>query len=266
MTGEEKEIDAWLQRERERLDAGFSFEPSPGVEADESSAADDALAGGGLGAALTTGTMGGHDNPVVFEGCKPDLIVSALRSEISSDDTRITTEEIDAGTVVTVLQSPSDRPHDFIPALTVTLIERADVLMATISGLSRDSKRKTLAAIGKTALKQGTRLFLSRRGLYGMLREAGSLVESVQDVADDVEDLGLSKRVWAVIDRVGGAAEQAYLEEKRQRRDRRRRREAAERAWTHCEWCGRAYAGDEDEVVQCSSCGAPRGSKPKWMT
>jgi rubrerythrin len=98
-----------------------------------------------------------------------------------------------------------------------------------------------------------------------VLDAAGGLIEGFEDVAEDIQDLSLPKRVWLVIDRVGGAAEKTYLEERRKRLALERRREAAKRAWTHCEWCGRAYAEEEAEIVQCPSCGAPRGSKPEWL-
>ena len=90
------------------------------------------------------------------------------------------------------------------------------------------------------------------------------MMEGVQDLVEDIQDLGLPKRVWQVIDRVGEAAEEAYLDEKRQEQERQREREAAERAWTHCESCGRAYQEDDDRM-DCPSCGAPRGSKPAWL-
>jgi hypothetical protein len=80
-----------------------------------------------------------------------------------------------------------------------------------------------------------------------------------------VDDLALPRQVWAVIDRVGKTAEEAYLEEKRQREREQYKRQEAERAWTHCASCGRAYSPEEVERMTCPSCGGSRGSKPSWL-
>lgn len=111
----------------------------------------------------------------------------------------------------------------------------------------------------------GGQLLRRRRGLTGVLDTAGNLIESIEDVAEDIEDLSLPRRVWRVIDRVGEAAKDVYRKEEARRRAAERARKAAERAWTHCEWCGRAYEGDDEETVQCPSCGAPRGPRPAWL-
>ena len=90
-------------------------------------------------------------------------------------------------------------------------------------------------------------------------------MQTLEQASEDIEDLGLPRRVWAIIDEVGQAAEDAYWEEHRKREALDRRREAAERVWTHCEYCGRAYAEDEESIVQCPSCGGARGPKPAWL-
>ena len=64
----------------------------------------------------------------------------------------------------------------------------------------------------------GARLRRRRRGVGGLIDMAGNLKDGVEDLVDDIQDLNLPKRVWAVIDRVGGAAEEAYLEEVRKAR------------------------------------------------
>lgn len=269
MTEEEKSqeqsLEAWLAEERRRLEEGFTFEPEPSSETSTPSAADDILAQLGLGAGALAGLIAGHPNPVTFEGCDAETIVKALSSHLTGDDIRVSTDRTDKATVVTILQSQEHRPHAFSPALTVTLIETGETLTVAMSDLSQDLKRDAVGSMGKTALRSGQRLLWKRRGLGGVLSTAGGLIESIEDVTEDIQDLSLPKRVWTVIDRVGGAAEVSYLEERRKQELLERQREAAERAWTHCEWCGRAYAEDEEEIVQCPSCGAPRGSKPAWL-
>jgi predicted Zn-ribbon and HTH transcriptional regulator len=89
---------------------------------------------------------------------------------------------------------------------------------------------------------------------------------NVEDVIEEVQDLNMPRRVWAIIDRVGKAAEEVYLDEQHRARVLERQREAAEHAWTHCPYCGRAYAEAEGSVVTCPSCGGPRGPKPSWLT
>jgi hypothetical protein len=262
---QEQSLEAWLAEERKRLDEGFSFEPQPRPETSTPAPAQDVLAELGLGAGVLAGVIAGHTNPVTFEGCSASTIAEALKSHIGGRDTRVIAEETDQATVVTILHSQEDRPHNFSPALTVTLIESGETLTVAMSDLSQDAKRGAIGSIGKTALRGSRRILLRRRGLAGVLDTAGGLMQSIEDVTEGIQDLSLPKQVWTVIDRVGGATEEAYLEERRKKEALERRREAAERAWTHCEWCGRAYPEDEEAVVQCPSCGAPRGAKPAWL-
>lgn len=264
MTEEKQSLEEWLAEERRRLKDGFSFEPKPVPDA-EPSPATDILAELGLGAGVLAGVVAGHTNPVTFEGCKASTIANALGSEFTGEDTQVASSKTEEATIVRILQSQGSHQR-FSPALTVTLIEVGDILTVAMSDLSQDAQRGAIGSLGRTAVRQGGELLLRRRGLVGMLDTAGDLIESVEDVAEDIQDLSLPQRVWRVIDRVGRAAEDAYLEEQGRRRALERKREAAERAWTHCEWCGRAYAPDEDNIVQCPSCGAPRGSRPPWLT
>jgi hypothetical protein len=268
MTEQEKSerqtTEEWLAEERRRLEEGFSFEPQPVREGVSPGPADDILAQLGLGAGVLAGVVAGHDNPVTFEGCRASTVAKALQSEITGDDIRTTISETEEATIVRVLQR-QERQQRFAPALTVTLIETDETLTVAMSDLSPDVKRGSIGSIGRSALRGSRRLLVRRRGLPGVLDAAGGLVAGIEDVAEDIEDLSLPRRVWLVIDRVGGAAEETYLEERRRRRARERKREAAERAWTHCEWCGRAYAEEEADIVQCPSCGAPRGPKPEWL-
>jgi len=263
MADEEKSLEEWLAEERARLDEGFSFEPPPTSTTDKP--ADQIVAGLGLGAGVLGGAMAPHPDTVTFEGCRAEVIANALRSEIADDDTRVRIKETDDSVVVTFLQSQARKPHDFSPALTATLIETANTLTVTVSDLSKETIRSTLGSVGRTVLKQGKRILFRRRGIAGVLDTVGSVMEGVENLAEDIQDLGLSGRVWEVIDRVGEAAEQAYLDEQHKQQELQRRREDAERAWTHCGSCGRAYREDEASRVDCPSCGAPRGNKPPWL-
>lgn len=262
---EEQSLEAWLAEERKRLDEGFSFEPQPSSGTPTPSPADDILAELGLGAGVLAGVIAGHLNPATFEGCSASTIAKALASYIPDDDTQVSIDESEQATVVTVLQSQERRPHSFSPALTVTLIETEETLTVAISDLSEDLKRGAIGSIGRTALRGSRELLWRRPGLAGVLHTAGGLIESIEDVTEEIQNLSLPKRVWAIIDRVGGAAEASYLEKQRRNDILKRQRDAAERAWTHCDWCGRAYAKDEEDVVQCPSCGASRGAKPAWL-
>ena len=190
-----------------------------------------------------------------------------MRKEIADDDTRVQVDKTSGSVVVTILQSQESRPHDFSPALTATLVETADALTVTVSDLNQGAVRGALSSVGSTVLDQGKKLLTGRgrSGVGGLLDAAGQVMEGVDDLVEDIQDLGLPKRVWEVIDRVGGAAEEAYLDQQRKEREAQRKREEAERAWTHCESCGRAYRDDEDSRVDCPSCGAPRGDKPAWL-
>ncbi len=260
-------LQEWMEEERARLKKGFTFQRQPLSEASKPKSADQVLAGVGLGAGVVGGALAPHPNPATFEGCPADVIVSALREEIANNDTRIRVGQTGDAVVVTLLQSQEHQPHQFAPALTVTLVEKMDTLTVTVSELNQDTTRTTISSVGRTVLDQGKRWFTrrNRRGIGGLIDTAGNVMEGVEDLVEDIQDLGLPKRVWKVIDRVGEAAEQAYWDERRKRQEQERQRKAAERAWTHCEWCGRAYGSDEEQIVECPACGAPRGSRPAWL-
>ena len=104
-----------------------------------------------------------------------------------------------------------------------------------------------------------------RRGIGGLIETASDLIAGVEDVVEDIQDLNLPRRVWAVVDRVGVAAEDAYLEQQGRIEEQKRLREKAERAWTHCPSCGRAYEPTEVERMNCPSCGGARGPRPQWL-
>jgi len=269
--GEAQELshEEWLEAERERLKKGFEYTPPPPSEdvASGASGVDQVLAGLGLGGAAVAGALGPHPNPITFQGIRAPVIANAIRSEISDDDARVHADRVDDSVVVTISQSQASAPYHFSPALTATLLEAPDTLTVTVSVLRKSTVRGTLSSIGSTVLDQGREVLVRRRrrGVGGLLDMAGNVKDGIEDLVDDIEDLALPRHVWSVIDRVGGAAEEAYLEEVRKARALEWQREAAVRAYTHCEWCGRAYSADEADVVECPSCGGSRGSKPRSM-
>ncbi len=262
---QQEALEEWLAEERRRLDEGFSFQPQPMEESAPPDPAQDILAQMGLGAGVLAGVIAGHANPVTFEGCSASTIAEAVRSHITSGDNRVAIEETEEATVVTVLQGQENRVDGFFPALTVTLIETSDTLTIAMSDLSPDLKREAVGSIGQAALRSGRSLLVRGRGLGGVLYAAGGWVRSIEEVSENLQDLSLPSRVWGVIDIVGSAAEASFLEGQRTENARERERRSAERAWTHCEWCGRAYPAEDHGVVQCPSCGAPRGPKPAWL-
>ncbi|MEA3341422.1 MAG: hypothetical protein U9R15_15765 [Chloroflexota bacterium] len=265
MADQEQSLEEWLTEEKARLDEGFTFEPQPRPQTSKPGAAGAILAGAGLGAGVVGGALGPHPNPVTFEGVEASAIVNALRSEIPDDDTRVKIDRTGDTTVVAILQSQASRPRDFFPALSVNLVETPDALTVTVSDLDQDARRGALGSIGRTALNQGKRLLFRRRGIGGLLQTAGDIVDGVEDLVEDIQDLGLPKQVWEVIDRVGEAAEDAYLEQRSKEQNLQREREAAEQAWVYCQYCGHAYEADEDSLTNCSACGGSRGPRPDWL-
>ena len=265
MPDEEKKqsLEEWMAEERGRLKKGFEYEPKP-VTSGGPSTGDDVLAGLGLGAAVVGGTVAPHPNPVTFEGIKASVIANALKSGLTSDDTQVQTSCTGDSTVVTILLQQA-QSYQFLPALAVTLLEKAGALTVTLGDLDKSVTRGAWASIGGTVVEQGKDLLRGRRGPGRLLDAAGELIEGISEVAENVDDLSLPKQVWGVIDRVGKAAEAGYLEEKRLKEEALRRREEAERAWTHCPSCGRAYSPEEAERVSCPSCGGTRGNKPDWL-
>jgi hypothetical protein len=265
MTDEEKKqsLEEWMAEERARLKKGFDYTPEPATGSGPSTG-DDVLAGLGLGAAVVGGAVAPHPNPVTFEGVRASVIANALKSELADDDTHVQVDRTGGSTVVTILLHQAES-YQFLPALAVTLLEAAGALTVTMGDLDKDVVRGAWASIGGTVVEQGKDLLLGRRGPAGLLDAAGDLIEGISEVAENVDDLSLPKQVWGVIDRVGKAAEEAYLEEKRLREKEQRRREKAKRAWTHCPSCGRAYSPEEAHRVSCASCGGTRGDKPDWL-
>lgn len=261
----EERLEDWLAEERRRLDEGFSFHSQPSPEGAPPDPTQDILAQMGLGAGVLASVVAGHPNPVTFEGCSAATIAEALESYVTDDETQVTVDRTEQATIVTLLQRLEHRPHRFSSALTVTFIETDETLTVAMSDLSADVKRGAISGIGQTALRSGQRLLLRRRGLAGVFDAAGGLLQGVEELSEQLEELSLPRQVWGVIDLVGGAAEEAYLAERRKQHALQRERETVERAWTHCEWCGRAYAEDEEDIVQCPSCGAPRARKPGWL-
>lgn len=264
MSDEEKQsIEEWMAEERARLKKGFEYEPEPTASGGPS-AGDDVLAGLGIGAGVIGGAVAPHPNPVIFEGVNPSIIANALRSEITDNDTQVQVNRTGDSTTVTFLMHQANS-HQFLPALTVTMLEAADALTVTMGDLDKSVVRGAWASIGGTVVEQGKDLLRGRRGPAGLLDAAGELIEGISEVAESADDLALPKQVWAVIDRVGKAAEEAYLEEKRLKEQAQRKREEAEHAWTHCPSCGRAFRPEEADRVDCPSCGGVRGPKPDWL-
>jgi hypothetical protein len=265
MADEEKKqsLDEWMAEERARLKKGFEYEPKPAASGGPSTG-DDVLAGLGLGAAVVGGAAAPHPNPVTFEGVKASAIANALKSEFTGDDTQVQVSQTDDSTVVTVLLQQA-QSHRFLPALSATLLEKAGALTVTLGDLDKSVTRGAWTSIGGTVVEQGKDLLRRRRGPGGLLDAAGELIEGISEVAENVDDLALPKQVWAVIDRVGKAAEEGHLEEKQLKEEALRRREETERAWTHCPSCGRAYGHEEAQRVSCPSCGGTRGEKPDWL-
>jgi hypothetical protein len=265
MPDEEKEssLEEWMTEERARLKKGFEYEPKP-TTGRGPSAGDDVLTGLGLGAAVVGGAVAPHPNPATFEGVKASVIADALKSDLTSDDIQVQVSYTDDSTVVTLLLQQA-QSYQFLPALTVTLLEKAGALTVTLGDLDKSVMRGAWISIGGTIMEQGKGLLRRRRGPAGLLDAAGELIEDIGEVAESVDDLALPKQVWAVIDRVGKAAEEGYLEEKRLEEEALRRRKETERAWTHCPSCGRAYRPEEAQRVSCPSCGGTRGDKPDWL-
>ena len=266
---EDKELshEEWLASEQARLDKGFEFEPQPSSAPSEPGTAGQALAGLGLGAGVVGGALAPHPNPVTFEGGKATVIAKALRSELADDDTRVQVDKTSDAVVVTILQSQKRNAGRFSPAVTATMIEKSNTLTVTVSSLNPGSVRDAVTSMGSSLVDQGKRA-LSRgsgSGVAGLLDVASQMIEGVEDVVEDVQDLRLPHRVWATIDRVGEAAEQAYLNALQKNQELQREREEARRAWTHCEWCGRAYGDDEDSRTDCLTCGGPRGDRPAFL-
>lgn len=263
MTDEEKSLEEWIEEERSKLKKGFDYTPQPTSDAGKPDSGEEILAGLGLGAGVIGGAVAPHPNPVTFEGVRISTISGALQKELVDQSTRVETTQTGDSVIITIYKSPRDNPYSFSPALTATMIEKGDQLTVTLSDLDRDVKREALSSMGGTVLEQGKRALTGgAAGLAGLIDAAGELVEGVGELAEHVDDLSLPKRVWDVIDRVGGAAEKAYREEKRRQDQAQRKREEAERAWTHCPSCGRAYRPDEADRVDCAACGAPRGARP----
>lgn len=116
-------------------------------------------------------------------------------------------------------------------ALTATLQKVPDGVMAQ---LGQQEWMGTAASIGWTA--------------FAALRNPWTLLSRLDDLAQDVENLQLSERVWQVIENAAQAAGASYQLSERLNR-------------VVCEYCGTANPVGE---AACLACGAPLGkSQPR---
>lgn len=282
-------MEEWLAEERKRLDTGFTFTPGPTTSHGRPSPLGDITAGLGLGAGVVAGAVASHPNPSTYEGVGAIGVIQTLHSELGDNDTQVGWEKVAGETTwIVTVQKRDTETGRFQPALSVTLAETGDgpTLTVSVSSLRVDVKTDVATEAVRTAVGEGTGIFgrvkdaanaARRGGIAGMAANlldgatgaasaiAGGIGNIVESVSDSIETWTLPRRIWEIIDRVAGSAEKAYLDEQRKAQEFGWKREAAERAWTHCESCGRAYREDEDDRVDCSSCGAPRGVKPAGM-
>lgn len=261
MSEKRKSREEWLAEESARLKRGPTLQPLIPSVTNRGSALDPMRAG--LGA--TGGALAPHPNPVTFQGCTANVIAEALRAELTDEDTRVEIGQAGKGIVVTIFQSYGRRSYHFWPVLSVTLLQAGEQLTVTVSPLAERAATDALSAIGGTLIKHGIGLLRRPSGLGGLLSTVGHVVQGASELMDHLEDLTLPQRVWAIIDRVGGAAEKAFLEAQWRALEQQRQREAILAAWTHCPYCGRAYAPAEAELANCPACGGARGSKPEWI-
>jgi hypothetical protein len=267
MASENKSREEWLADEQARLKQGFAFVPPPAAvpaaPSGAGGAGDQALAALGIGAGVIGGALGPHPNPVSFEGVEAAVLADALHAELADADTCVQVNRSGAALVVTVLQCPNGGQGRFQPALALTLLEAGDTLTVTMSELSKGASGSAIGEIGGTLLQHGWGMLAGRRrGLGGLVNTVGHVIQGAGQVAETLDDLRLPQRSWAVIDRVGAAAEASYLEAKRRSDAGRRKRAAALHSWTHCDYCGRAYEAEEATISNCPACGGPRAARP----
>jgi DNA-directed RNA polymerase subunit RPC12/RpoP len=165
------------------------------------------------------------DRRILYGNIKPRDIAQALLAEFNRGNLHAQAlggDDKMAVQIATRMGAPSGG-HT---ALTVTIQEVEDGVMLEIG---QQAWLGVAASLGQTA--------------FSALRNPFSLLGRLDDLAQDIENMQLSERVWRVVNRAAAAAGASHELSERLRR-------------IACEYCGSANPLGEGS---CLSCGAPLG-------
>lgn len=135
----------------------------------------------------------------------------------------------------------------WVTAQTVTLIQSSDTVTASVSAPSLAAMGGAAGEVGGTAINTLGKVLTGNvlGGLSDAARSVGRLSESAENIA-------LSGKIRATIQRIGNALDDEWQQAEREREDR----EAAALKLNTCQFCGAPYP--EPDAIQCAVCGAPR--------
>lgn len=135
----------------------------------------------------------------------------------------------------------------WVTAQTITLIQSGDTVTVSVSAANLAALGGAAGEVGGTALNTLGKVLTGNvlGGLSDAARSVGRLSESAENIA-------LSSKIRATIQRIGNALDDEWRQAERERQDR----EAAALKLNTCQFCGAPYP--EPDAIQCAVCGAPR--------
>ncbi len=214
----------------------------------------------GMGAAAA---MVASDNSAAWKGVKPADLVSALRTEFTSDQTSLNVEGDPTALAATVMLQGGG---GYVPALTVHLSAVNDGTEVKMSDLTRQGTIETIKEGGQKLLDiTGGAVRVLTHSKFGgvspdeVFSTARQTLAKGASLAETAGNLKLKERAWKVIKQTADAIEANYLSKAEKARQARA---ALEKAWGdyyNCPNCGVAFGADETE---CRVCGTARPAKP----
>lgn len=254
---EQREQLAALQEKYAKIDTDLNLNQSGSLDLGDLAAGAAAALGLGV-AAGTIATQGSAS----YHGVPPRTVARALESNFGK--TQTTDVEVDGEENNLLATIYLKSPDNYVPALTVALVQAADTLEVKVSDLTSESLLEAAKEGGKKLLNlagKGLQFWLRRKqaSVGEAVDVAQSALNTVFDATQTAKDLKLQDRVWQVIKETAEVREKAYLVEEERARQERQDLIDAWDDYNNCPQCGIAYPPD---AIQCKVCGRARNNPP----
>lgn len=254
---EQREQLTELQEKFAKINTDLSLSQSSSLDLGDLAASAAAALGLGVaaGAVATEGSASYH-------GVTPRPIARALESNFGNTQTTDAEVEGEENNLLATIYLKS--PDNYVPALTVSLVQAADSLEVKVSDLTSESLLEAAKEGGKKLLNlvgKGLQFWLRRKqaSVGEAVDVAQSALNTVFDAAQTAKDLKLQDRVWQVIKETAEVREKAYMVEEERARQERQDLIDAWNDYNNCPQCGVAYPQD---TIQCKVCGRARNNPP----
>ena len=262
--GEIIERDQDRRKQLDELQAKFTKTDSD-LSLSQSSSLDLGDLAAGAAAALGLGVAAGAiatEGSASYHGVPPRTVARALESNFGNTQTTDVEVEGEENSLLATIYLKS--PDNYVPALTVSLVQAADSLEVKVGDLTSESLLEAAKEGGKKLLNlagKGLQFWLRRKqaSVGEAVDVAQSALNTVFDAAQAAKDLKLQDRVWQVIKETAEVREKAYMVEEERAHQERQDVIDAWYDYNNCPQCGVAYSADG---TQCKVCGRARNSPP----